>query len=183
MFNKLDDIIYEFDGKKYQWDWVRWTDSKNMTLLPVVIKELNLKLKESIANKEIDLSNLENKELTTLASNFKDADAPGISLYIIENLILTKDPKDSFALSVLCSLLRKLGKPKEALEKTKNNSGQSTALFTSRAAAMCDLGLWKEAHDEVGRALGKEKDPQKKIEAFNVVKRIKEAAPYLYKNN
>jgi len=160
---------------------------------PVIIKlKLNLKLKESIVNKEIDLSNLEISELTTLASNFKDEGAPEnssfkdmaaleISVFIIEELILTKNPEDSAALSVLCSLLRKVNKPKEALEKTKSYKYQNAALFTSRAAAMCDLELWEEAHNEVARAIAMVSDIKDKQEGFNVVKRIKEVRLDLYK--
>jgi len=91
-------------------------------------------------------------------------------------------PEDPAALSVLCSSLRKLGKPEEALERTKDYKYHNAALLTSRAAAMCDLGLWKEAKHEVCIALAISKDDSEKAEVFNVVKRIKDAAPYLYPN-
>jgi len=200
LFDKLAPFILEHENRKYQWDWERWIDLKSFIVPPGIIKlKLNLKLKESIISKEIDFSNLKLTNLITLASNFKNEGAPddpnskytksidksalSVSIYIMEELILPKNPGDSATLSVLCSLLRKIGKPQEALEKTKNYSYPSAPLLTSRAAAMCDLELWKEAKHEVGRALAMIKNNSDKQEAFNVVIRIKEAAPYLYKNN
>ena len=49
-------------------------------------------------------------------------------------------------------------------------------LLTSRAAALCDLGIWEEAKKTVGRSLA----ISKSAEAYNVVNRIKAAKPDLY---
>ena len=183
MFNKPDNIKIKLEGREYQWDWEKWIDLKSFIQIPILIaSKLNLKLKESIITGEIDLSNLEIKDLTTIASNFKEAGAPEdspsfkdiaaleIAVFIIDKLILTKDSRDSCALTVLCSVLRKLDKPEEALERTKDYAYPFPALFTTRAAAMCDLELWAEAKHEVGIALAIEKNPLEKNEAFNVVK-------------
>jgi len=67
LFNKPDNIKIKLEGREYQWDWEKWIDLKSFIQIPILIaSKLNLKLKESIITGEIDLSNLEIKDLTNL---------------------------------------------------------------------------------------------------------------------
>lgn len=177
MFNKPDNLTLELSGRKYQWDWKRWIDLKSF-IEPCYddISKLNLELLRLIESNEIDLSKLEIKDLTRISSDLKDIGVFNTSKYFIE-LILLKEPGDPATLAVLCSLLRKIGNPKEALKRTENYSYPNGALFTSRAAAMCDLGLWEDAYYVIVKAL--EMPSRNRQEAWNVFKRIKEARPEL----
>lgn len=169
-------ITVKLDSGKYLWDGSKWIDIKNFTIPPLAIIE---KLNEEIKDIDLDYRDMALTDLTTMASNFKDNGNIYKALEIIE-YVLSKVPDDSATLSVLCSLLRKNGKPDEALIRTDNYNHPNTALLTSRAAAMCDLEQWEEAKREVGRALAMTKGNNQKQEAFNVVKRIKENRPDLY---
>ena len=81
-------------------------------------------------------------------------------------------------MAVLCSVLRKQGAPEKALHETEASPHLPySPLLTSRAAAMCDLGMWEAAKREVVRVLAMPGDHDG---AFEVVHRIKASRPDLY---
>jgi tetratricopeptide (TPR) repeat protein len=163
-------------GKEYLWNGSYWIDLESFLVPPQqIIEELNKLLNEV----DFDYKKLPINDLKKLASNFKDNGNNVKAIEIIE-YILNKTPNESATLSILCSLLRKIGKPEEAIKRTNNYNLSNAALLTSRAAAMCDLGQWENAKKEVGRALAIIKGNNGKHEAFNVVNRIKENRPDLY---
>ncbi len=180
MANKIENLFFDLDGRKYMWNWKYWMDKKSFIEPPLVItSKLNKKLTEAIFNKEIDFSKLHSRELMSIASNCKDAGLYNVSHYLIES-ILSKSGEDAATLSVLCSLLRKMGKPEEALQRTESCNSKNGPLLTSRAAAMCDLGLWEKAKKEISKAFALSGDSSNKGEAFSVYSRIKSARPDLY---
>jgi predicted RNA polymerase sigma factor len=80
-------------------------------------------------------------------------------------------------IAAISSVLREMKRPEEALDVTElyRHAGHS-AIHTTRAGALCDLGRWEEARKEVGISLAIESSD----ESFLVVKRIKAAKPELY---
>jgi tetratricopeptide (TPR) repeat protein len=93
--------------------------------------------------------------------------------------VLKLSPSHLGALAILCSTLRAIGNPQQALKETNYYRRSNYApLITSRAAAYCDLKQWESAKKEIGYALA----IQTSEEAFNVVKRIKAVRPDLYKS-
>jgi predicted Zn-dependent protease len=92
--------------------------------------------------------------------------------------VLKLRPGYAGALAVLCSVLRKQGRPEKALHETEAARHLPySPLLTSRAAAMCDLGMWEATKQEIARVLAM---PGDRGEAFEVVHRIKAARPDLY---
>lgn len=176
MTENIFKMTIELDNGKYLWDGKKWIDLKTYLIPPEIIIQ---KLNEELSKKPIDLQRYSLVELTTMASDFKDSNNFTMAIKIID-YALEQVPGDPAFLSILCSLLRKIGKPKEALARTTSYNYPNCALLTSRAAAMCDLELWEDAKKEVGRALAIARDKNEAAEAFNVVKRIKAAEPDLY---
>ena len=75
---------------------------------------------------------------------------------------------------MLCSTLRALGKPAEAVRVTEQwHNTNYGPLLTSRAAALCDLGEWRAAKRIIARVHNSDS-------AASVVGRIKRARPDLY---
>ena len=174
---KLPNITIFLNGKKYLWNWKMWVDLKTYLEPPLeIINQLNLELNK----KDLNLSNFKLHELNKMASYFKENGNFILSRKII-NYALKEYPQNAATLSVLCSLLRAQNKPSEAIGATKEFDLSNPALFTSRAAAFCDLKKWAKAKNEIARALAIIKDDKDKAEAFNVVLRIKKAKPGLYK--
>lgn len=81
-------------------------------------------------------------------------------------------------MTILSSVLRKIGNPQNALDETKDfiKTVKSAALFTTRAAVYCDLKQWENAKKEISLSLAIEAS----AEAFAVVSRIKANRPGLY---
>ena len=56
--------------------------------------------------------------------------------------------------AVLCSILREGGLPDEALALAdQHRSSNYPPILTSRAAALCDLGRWEEALQQIRQVL------------------------------
>jgi tetratricopeptide (TPR) repeat protein len=102
------------------------------------------------------------------------------NLWLAEHLLRTvfdDRPHHRGVVVRLSGVLRDQGQPEEALRITAPFVSSSYApIFTTRAAALCDLGRWEEARHEVRRALAISRDD----EALAVVDRIKKAWTDLY---
>ncbi len=90
--------------------------------------------------------------LRLAASCLNNQNVPAVALPIIEQF-LADHPRDQWALSVLCSVLRKLGRASEAIARTDMPGHTSSALATSRAAAFCDMGDAAMAKKEANKAM------------------------------
>jgi len=94
------------------------------------------------------------------------------------------DPGSSYAATVLCSCLREANRADEAIAVTDGFLRcNSSPLFTTRAAALCDLGRWPEALSAIRRALALCGDGPGEIETpMRVYNRIKANAPKLFQD-
>lgn len=110
--------------------------------------------------------------LRAAAACLNNQDVPSVALKMIE-VFLEDHVDDQWALAVLCSVLRKHGRPDEALRRTNPPRHQSAALATSRAAAWCDLGNETMARKEADKAMAISRGRASQ-ELIGVYKRIKE---------
>ncbi len=97
------------------------------------------------------------------------------NMWIAEELLretLRDHAHDHAVVAQISAVLRDWRRPDEVLRITAPFvSGSYAPIFTTRAAALCDLGRWEEARHEVRCALAISRDD----EAFAVVDRIKKA--------
>ena len=163
------------EGREYEWNGRQWFDVKSGEIPPVsVAVTLNGRIAETLAASDAAITNF--GELLDRARGAREAKQWRRAEHLARQALVLR-PGDPGALASLCAALRALSRPEIALAESAKPSGKPTAaLLTTRAAAMCDLGMWPEAKREVGRALAMGTSG----EAYNVVHRIKSARPELY---
>ena len=133
-----------------------------------------------IRDKKLNLNNYSIGQLINKA----DMASKDRSFFLAETLIkeaIKQKPDDPYIYSKLCDILRMSEKPKKALKATDDLPFKKNLPFlTSRAAAMCDLGMYKRASREIAPVLA-EGYSCSKVSALRIVKRIKRNAPGVYK--
>jgi len=168
----------EFEGKNYLWNGKNWYETGTYLVPPLrILHKLNQQMTHILMQEDASISDV--KTLLNRAYFARKAS----QLKRAENLIrkaLKLKPGHPIGLAMLCATIRKQNKQEQALEETKafKNAG-FPSLLTARAAVLCDLERWEVAKKEVGRALAIIGNGNK-IEAFNVVSRIKAERPDLY---
>jgi predicted Zn-dependent protease len=166
----------ELDGKSYTWDGKGWYASKTFMRPPkAIVSKLNALLQEQLSRDDAAVA--EPSLLLERARQARDNQQLDRALQLLRRVLKLR-PEYEGALAVLCSVLRKQGAPEKALQETEAfRHLRYSPLLTSRAAAMCDLGMWEAAKREIARVLVM---PGDHAEAFEVVHRIKAARPELY---
>jgi tetratricopeptide (TPR) repeat protein len=167
-------ILFTYQAHDYLWNGTTWVDRATQKIPPKsIVQILNAELGrqgESIADSEVDPEAMVRK-----ASLLREI-SPDVSEKILRRA-LAMHPNRLDIIVALAAILRSRHRPESALELTQSLLNQrSTPLFTTRAAAWCDLGEWEKAKKEVARALAIGPSEQ----AFAVVRRIKHARPELY---
>jgi tetratricopeptide (TPR) repeat protein len=172
------------EGKTYVWTGKSWIDFDTFTHAPPeMVPKLNAKLLSRLQEEDENVSDLQ--ELLVRA---KDAKSQG-HFKRAEGLVrrlLQFDPENLWAVAILCSCLRAIGKPEEALKELAPYCDRKFApLLHARAAALCDLGRWEEARIEISKALSiqKKHESVKFTEPYRVLKRIRSARPDLFKGD
>jgi hypothetical protein len=165
---KMGERRVEMEGRTYVWTGRDWYDKTTNIKPPRPVLH---KLEAWLAAQPLGID--EKLDLAKRARADKN-------LWLAEQLLreLFRDHPHHRGVAVqLSGVLRDRGLPEEALTITAPLVSSSYApIFTTRAAALCDLGRWEEAKQEVARALALGKED----EAFAVVGRIKKARPDLY---
>ncbi len=166
--------IYEFDGEKYYYRNGKWLDSHYMSVPTSIVSRLNqlLSEKEDITEKSFN-------ELIELLDGAKTNDNTQLALKTAERALeIADDTEIRLLLPRLTSLYRKMGAPQKALDIAEkylnelNKEVWSPALFTSMAAAYCDLDQVDISRKYANRAKalsGNESSP----ELISVYARIK----------
>ena len=165
----------EYENVPYIWNGERWFDARTfLTPCKDTQRKLNDRLRTLLA--EEDAREDDPYRLVQMASTARDALQYDRAEELCQRAI-RMNPTDLAPYTVLSSVLRARGDSRHALKATEPFKHiSSPALLTTRAAALCDLGRYKDAKRCVGRALaiaGSE-------EAFSVVRRIKKVCPELY---
>ena len=115
----------------------------------------------SLRSKSIDYDNMDLEELIDMAQSMKDSEDYLTSKKIFETLLEKRvEPKVArLVLSRYTSVLRKLGKPQEAIDTAEiylsvyGGAVKTPALFTSLAGAYCDIGDYFEARKKANVAM------------------------------
>jgi hypothetical protein len=171
-----DDQIVEIvlDNQTYTWHNNHWRDDQFLTPPKTIIKRLNPLLEAQLASS--DQENTDIGQLVQMARDARDNGQYGRAVKLARR-IMQLQPDNHMGPAVLSAALRAWGKSELALKETDafRHTG-NTALLNSRAAAYCDLGMWEEAKETVGRSLAIAASE----EAFLIVNRIKSVRPNLY---
>lgn len=172
---KSGHYLIHFEGKDYVWTGTDWYEVSTCLTPPAsLIRALNAEIATALQQQDRFITDV--AELISTACAARDAGQHARAELLIRRA-LAQQPDNLAARVVLSSILRARGYPEQALAETNAfRNANHPALHTTRAAALCDLGRWEEAKREIGRALAISSDE----EAFNVVRRIKAAAPDLY---
>ena len=180
---KEDDLRrVSIEGRTYSWTGKTWVDVETFTYPPAVtINKLTAVLLSRLKEKDEKVSDVQ--ELLDRARDAKEQTQYGRAEGLARKA-LQLSPGNRHAVVVLCSCLRYLGKPEEALkESAPYKTDEYLPLILTRAAALCDLERWEEAKTEIGRALSIQRKyaSWRNSEAFEVLNRIKAARPELFK--
>lgn len=166
---------YILDGKTYYFMHGKWVDSHFVC----VSKEETYKL-NSMRTKRIDFENISKSELIKMAQDMKDGEDYIYSKKLFEK-ILEKETDTVVIRNIISrytSILRKVGQPREAIQVAEKYIGRygkyvySPTLFTSLAAAYCDIGDAAEARKKANIAMSMNAG-KAGIELQSVYKRIK----------
>jgi len=170
------------EGRTYAWTGKKWVDVETFTNpAAVTVNKLNAIL--LLRLKEEDEKITDTDQLISRARNAKTQTQYGRAEGLARRA-LQLSPGNLWAVTVLCSCLRALGKPEDALRESAPYKNEIfPPMITTRAAALCDLGRWEEAKIEISRvfSIQRKHDLWHYLEPSIVLKRIKSARPELFK--
>jgi tetratricopeptide (TPR) repeat protein len=173
----------QHDNRTYSWTGKRWVDIETFTspsamivdqldaiLLPILLEEDDKIFDvQQLLDRAKDA--IDQKQYTRAESLTRKA--------------LHLSPYYPGALAVLCSCLRAVGKPEEALKASESpKMVEYPPLILTRAAALCDLGRWEDAIIEVRKVFAIAKKHSSwgyvNIQASPLLNRIKAIRPDLF---
>lgn len=177
-----DSEMISYEGHTYSWTGKSWVDTQTFTCPPTIIAaKLNVLKANYLKDEEEKITNvrelLDRAKDAKMQSQFSRAER-------LARRALKFSPGHLGAIAVLCSSLRSLEKPEEALKESSQYRDEDyPPLLATRAAALCDLDKWEQAKKEISKALaiGNANPSWKNFESFRIVDRIKAARPDLYK--
>ena len=142
----------KYDNRTYSWTGKEWVDIETFTCPPgMTISNLNAILLSELKEEDEKITDFQQ-----LLDRAKDAKAQ-TQYSRAESLVrkaLHLSPDYPGALAVLCSCLRSLNRPEEALEASESHKMvEYPPLILTRAAALCDLGRWEDAKIETRKVL------------------------------
>ncbi|HET6498019.1 MAG TPA: hypothetical protein VFH17_03090 [Coriobacteriia bacterium] len=167
------------NGRSYSFDGRGWVGPDCLRPPAAAIVELNRLAAAQFSDDDDQTVGYE--QLMDSAVALRDAGQLERALRLARRAMAAR-PDDAAPAAVTCSVLRAMGRPKEALLVADDLVGQGSAyrpLLTSRAAALADLGLWEDALRQIRQviAIG---GGRAEAEAMSVWGRIKAAAPELF---
>jgi tetratricopeptide (TPR) repeat protein len=172
----------KYDNRTYSWTGKRWIDIQTFTSPPYeTINKLNAILLSELKKEDEKITDFQ--QLLDSAVDAKEQTQYSRAERLVRKA-LHLSPGNLGAVAILCSCLRALGKPEEALkESTPYGKENYPPLTVTRAAAFCDLGSWEAAKMEIGKVLSLEKknDAWRYSEPYKVLNRIKAVRPDLWK--
>jgi tetratricopeptide (TPR) repeat protein len=173
----------KYDNRTYSWTGKRWIDIQTFTSPPaMIVDQLDAILLPILFEEDDKIFDVQQ-----LLDRAKDAidqkqytRAEGLA-----RKALHLSPYYPGALAVLCSCLRAVGKPEEALKGSESpKMVEYPPLILTRAAALCDLGRWEDAIIEVRKVFAIAKKHSSwgyvNIHASPILNRIKAIRPDLF---
>lgn len=179
----MSNQIVTLDGKSYIWTGTRWYGATDYLTPPVtIVNRLNAVLAGQA--KSEDDAVVDPDELLSRAKRARESGQHQRALQLARRAFDAR-PQHWGTLAVLSSLLREVGRPREALAiADRFRSSEYPPLLTSRAAALCDLDEWKTALEQIKQVMAIENRSagHSRDETMNVYRRIKANAPQLFRS-
>lgn len=173
----------KYDNRTYAWTGKRWVDIQTFTSPPaMIVDQLDALLLPILLEEDEKTSDV--KQLIDRAKDAKKqaqySRAEGLA-----RKALQLSPDYPGAVAVLCSCLRSLNRPEEALKASElHKMVEYPPVILTRAAALCDLGRWEDAMIEVRKVLAISKKHSSwgysNIQADRIINRIKAIRPDLF---
>ncbi len=147
---EMDGVTYYFNPKNGG-----WYNSSYTTVSKEELYKLN-----NVRMQKLDFDNMDTEELINTAQSMKDSNDMIYSAKIFDELLKRKEDESTVRkiLPRYTSILRRLQKPREAISMFEKYYGifgksiGSPALYTSLAAAYCDIGDYIEARNKANKA-------------------------------
>jgi len=173
----------KYVNRTYSWTGKRWIDMQTFASPPAMIEDQLDKILLQILLEEDDTI-LYFQQLIDRAKNAK-IQAQYSRAEGLARKALQLSPDYPGAVAVLCSCLRSLNRPEEALKASElHKMVEYPPVILTRAAALCDLGRWEDAKIEVRKVLSIAKKHSSwgysNIQADRIIKRIKAIRPDLF---
>lgn len=180
---KEDDLRrVSLEGRTFSWTGKTWVDVETFTNPPAVtINQLNAILLSRLKEEDEKIADID--QLISRAKDAKTQTQYGRAEGLARRA-LQISPGNLWAVTVLCSCLRALGRPEEVLRESAPYKKEIfPPMITTRAAALCDLERWEEAKIEISRVFSIQRKHElwQYPEPSRVLKRIKAARPDLFK--
>lgn len=165
---------YQFEGEKYIFTGKKWLDNHYIEVPISILTKLNRLLIE-----EIDFDNMTTEELYEYAIKLKDGENDTFAMALFEKLLNREDVEITRKiLARMTSCYRHNNFPEKAIElgecyiNSYGNLIKSPALYTSLAAAACDIEDYTQARVYANKAKSMSYK-NSGIELINVYSRIK----------
>jgi tetratricopeptide (TPR) repeat protein len=171
------------EGRTYSWTGKAWIDVESFTRPPAqTTNKLNTILLSRLNEQDEKITDF--KQLLDRAKDARER-KQYTRAESLARKALQLSPDYPGALAVLCSCLRSLNRPEEALEVSESNKMvEYPPLILSRAAALCDLGRWEDAKIELKKVLTIAKKHSSwgyvHIQASKLLARVKAIKPDLF---
>ena len=173
----------KYDNRTYSWTGKRWIDIQTFTSPPaMIVDQLDAILLPILLEEDDKISDVQ--QLLDRAKDARDQ-KQYTRTESLARKALHLSPDNLGAAAILCSCLRTVGKPEEALKASESQKMvEYPPLILTRAAALCDLGRWEAAMIEVRKVLAISKKHSSwgyvNIQASPILNRIKTIRPDLF---
>jgi len=173
----------KYDNRTYSWTGKRWIDIQTFTSPPaMIVDQLDAILLPILLEEDEKISDVQ--QLLDRAKDARDQ-KQYTRTESLARKILHLAPGNFGAMAILCSCLRAVGKPEEALKASESpKMVEYPPLILTRAAALCDLGRWEDAIIEVRKVFAIAKKHSSwgyvNIQASPILNRIKTIRPDLF---
>jgi tetratricopeptide (TPR) repeat protein len=173
----------KYDNRTYSWTGKRWIDIQTFTSPPaMIVDQLDAILLPILLEEDDKISDVQ--QLLDRAKDARDQ-KQYTRTESLARKILHLEPGNFGAMAILCSCLRAVGKPEEALKASESpKMVEYPPLILTRAAALCDLGRWEDAIIEVRKVFAIAKKHSSwgyvNIQASPILNRIKTIRPDLF---
>jgi len=172
-----------YDNRTYAWTGKRWVDIETFTSPPaIIVDQLDAILLPLLLEEDDKISDVQ--QLLDRAKDARDQ-KQYTRTESLARKALHLSPGNLGAAAILCSCLRTVGKPEEALKASESQKMvEYPPLILTRAAALCDLGRWEAAIIEVRKVLAISKKHSswgyENSQAPKLLNRIKTIRPDLF---
>ncbi len=149
----MERICVIYDYEEYYFNGRRWTDSRSLIPPTAILSKLNAELA-----KQIDFSQMMTDDAIELCSSMKTEDMALVAIKGFEYLLDHTPPKYHRSIYPrLASAYRLTGQPQKAIAMAEKHASGirsygSAALYTSLAAAYCDVERYDIARKYANRA-------------------------------